>query len=264
MAAISVIVTGASRGIGAELARILAQYGANLVLTARSANDLTLVAGEIERHPGSVRTIDGDITDPALQTRLVQEAIASFGRLDALVNNASIIEPIAPAAEAELAEWERNWAVNVLAPVMLTREALPHLRGSAGRIVHVSSGAAEGGIPGWAAYSASKAALNRFNAVLAKEEPSITTVAYNPSVTDTAMQETIRRLGGSGMPSKAHQRFLDYYERGELRPPEAPALDIAVLALFAPADWSGKYVRFDAEDLIAFVKQHTDDHQIKA
>jgi NAD(P)-dependent dehydrogenase (short-subunit alcohol dehydrogenase family) len=165
--------------------------------------------------------------------------------LDSLVNNAGIIEPIAPIAEADMGAWAYNLAVNLLAPAQLTQLALPHLRAANGRVINVSSGAAVSAIGGWAAYCGAKAALNQFNAVLAVEEPSVTAVALRPGVVDTEMQAVIRRDGGKGMDAGMHGRFLNYHDSGELLPPEKPGRAIAWLALYAPPELSGKFISWD-------------------
>jgi NAD(P)-dependent dehydrogenase (short-subunit alcohol dehydrogenase family) len=172
-----------------------------------------------------------------------------------VVNNAGILVPIAPIADGDPKLWERNMAVNVLGPLMLTQAALPHLRQRSGRVINVSCGAAISVIPGWAAYSAATAALDHLTRVLAKEEPSITTVAFRPGVVDTAMQATIRSDGARGMPEEAHARFVRYHEEDGLLPPEVPGCALAVLALYAPHQWTGSFLAWNHEDLRSLVRQ---------
>jgi NAD(P)-dependent dehydrogenase (short-subunit alcohol dehydrogenase family) len=252
----AVIVTGASRGLGAATARLAAQLGAGVALVARSAGDLEQVAREIRDAGGQALPLEGDVTRMEDCERVVAGTVERFGGLDALVNNAGILEPIAPLAEMEAGAWEKNWAVNVLGPALMTRVALPHLRKRQGRILNVSSGAAVHAIPGWGAYCLAKAAINQFGRMLAAEEPEVTCLSFRPGVVDTAMQATIRREGARGMPGEVHERFVRYHQAGELLPPEAPGCGLAVLALYAPRAWSGEFLSWDEEQVQALVRRY--------
>jgi NAD(P)-dependent dehydrogenase (short-subunit alcohol dehydrogenase family) len=241
----TVIVTGASRGLGAAAARVLGEMGANVVLNARSVDQLQSVADEIRDHGGNALAVAGDVSRREDCQRLVAQAIEQFNSLDGVVNNAAVIEPVGPLAEVDPGEWEQHLAINLLGPLMLIQSALPHLREREGRVVNVSSGAATSAIAGWSAYCSSKAALNRITAVLAVEEPSITAIAVRPGIVDTAMQDAIRTLGATGMAAAEHQRFVTYKEEDQLQPPEVPGRALAVLALRAPHDWSGELLSWD-------------------
>jgi NAD(P)-dependent dehydrogenase (short-subunit alcohol dehydrogenase family) len=192
-----VIVTGASRGLGAAMAQSSAEMGADVVLTARSQDELDRQAELIRRKGREALVVVADLNEPQDCRSVVQQALQCFGALHALINNGGILEPMATIAQADPQAWLRNWQVNLLAPVLLTQEALPALRISGGRVVNVSSGAAEKVTPGWAAYSLAKAALNHLTRFLAQEEPGITALSVRPGVVDTAMQAAIRAKGGS-------------------------------------------------------------------
>jgi NAD(P)-dependent dehydrogenase (short-subunit alcohol dehydrogenase family) len=114
----SIIVTGASRGLGAAICQSAAKLGANVVMNARSIPDLKTVIQESEERDGMVLAVPGDVSLEADCRRIVDRAVSTFGRIDALVNNAAIVEPIAPISSTKPADWERNWAVNVLGPMM--------------------------------------------------------------------------------------------------------------------------------------------------
>jgi NAD(P)-dependent dehydrogenase (short-subunit alcohol dehydrogenase family) len=139
---------------------------------------------------------------------------------------------------------------------MLTQAALPHLRQQSGRVISVSSGAAIKVMPGWAAYCASKAALNHFARLLAEEEPTITSIAFRPGAVDTAMQATIRRDGAEGMPADLYAKFVRYHQEGELLPPEVPACALAVLALHARREWSGAFLPWNNEPVQSLVRRY--------
>ncbi len=243
----TIILTGASRGLGAAAAEILAKSGTNVVLNARSEDGLRAVATRVDASGERVLLAPGNVADAAVCRAVVQAAVERFGRLDALVNNAGILQPIAPVATADPEAWAANIAVNLLGPFALTHYALPYLRQSRGRLINVSSGAAESVTQGWSAYSAAKAALNHFTRVLAAEEPHIVAISLRPGVVDTAMQQAIREDGAQGMAPDSHQRFRQYHERGELLPPEAPGRALAALALAAAPEWSGEFMAWDDE-----------------
>lgn len=253
-----VIVTGASRGLGAAIARLLPQMGARVVLNARSGDELVAVAGRIRAEGASAEVVVGDVSAPEICEKLVQTALDRYGRIDALVNNAGILEPVARMADADEAAWTRTFAVNVIGPVLLTRAALPSLRSRKGRVINVSSGAAVRPKAAWAAYGASKAALNQVTAALALEEPDVTALAVAPGIIDTEMQALIRSEGKGHMTEADYARFVGHHERGELRPPEVPGRALAVLALYAPHEWSGAFISWDEDRVAALVRQHAE------
>lgn len=254
----TVIVTGASRGLGAATAQILGECGANVVLNARSVDDLQEVAGQIDPGGQQVLVAAGDVSREDDCRTLVRQTMARFGRLDALINNAGVLQPIAPIAAANPQQWAKNVSVNLVGPFILAHYALPHLRQSRGRIINVSSGAAVSVTAGWSAYCAAKAGLNHFTRVLAAEEPDVVALSFRPGVVDTAMQRTIREEGAGGMPSESHQKFRRYHEEGELLAPDVPGRALAAMALHAPADWSGDFVTWDEERVQALIEQDAD------
>ncbi len=243
----AIIVTGASRGLGAATARILASMGAQVVLAARSAEPLDALAETIRAGGGDAITLAGDITDAVVSKRLVNAALERFGRLDAIVNNAGVLKPLARLADADPDAWRRALDVNVIGPLLLTRTALPYLRETRGRVISVSSGAAVKPTTGWGAYCVSKAALNHFNTVLAHEEPDITAIALRPGKVDTMMQGLIRDAGARAMDNDRYAYFVEAHEQGELLPPEKPGRALALLALHADPAWSGEFMSWDDE-----------------
>ena len=251
----TVIVTGASRGLGAAAARAAGELGANVVLNARSEDDLRAVAEEIDSAGQRALVVPGDVSEAEACRLLVERTVERFGRLDAVINNAGVLEPIATLAESDPAAWRDNILINVLGPYYLTRFTIPHLRTNKGRVINVSSGAAVRATEGWSAYCTAKAALNHFNRVLAAEEGNLVAIAVRPGVVDTAMQERIRDEGREGMPADSHQKFVAYHEEGDLLPPEVPGRVLAVLALYAPAGWSGEFVSWDDEAVQTLVQE---------
>lgn len=248
-----VIVTGASRGLGAAGARACAALGAHVVLSARSEPDLEEVAAQITAEGGHAAVLAADVRIESDCRRLVGTTVEQFDRIDALVNNAGTLDPIQRVDHADPHAWYVNWQVNVLGPVMLSRAALPPLRRSAGRIVNVSSGAAVRPIVGWGAYSAAKAAMVQLTSVLAEEEPVVTSVALRPGSVDTEMQSLIRASGAGEMDEEEYLDYVRRHEQGLLLPPEWPGRAMATLALRAAHEWSGEFMRWDDERLADLV-----------
>lgn len=240
-----VIVTGSSRGIGASVARHLGQMGLSVTVVARNAERLIPVAADIDRLGGKALPLPADVADPDSCLQIIEKTIDRFGRLDALVNNAAVVEPLQKIASADIEKWRYSISVNLLGPFYLVRAAVPELRKQNGRIIHIGSGAAEIPIQAASAYCVSKAALNHFSRILAKEEPEITSVTVSPGVVDTDMQTYLRKEGPRVMPAEQYSYYDKIHAEGELTAPEVPAQSIAWLALYAPHTLSGQRVRFD-------------------
>jgi NAD(P)-dependent dehydrogenase (short-subunit alcohol dehydrogenase family) len=225
------IVTGAGRGIGRAAALTLAQAGAAVIVAARSAGEITSVADEIKHSGGQALAIPTDVSDVAQVDHLLILTMRAFGRIDILVNNAALIHPLGKVWETAPTAWSKLIAVNVIGPYLCSRAVLPHMldRGS-GRIINVSSGAAERDIEGASAYCASKAALERFSSTLAAEvaHTAIKVTTLRPGVADTAMQSEIRQTSRQHFPRVAQWHTL--HRKKQLRPPTEPAQAILWLA----------------------------------
>ena len=250
-----IIVTGASKGLGAAIASVATEYGAKVVLAARSESELVLRAEEMQQNGGIVHYVVGDISRYDDCQRIVEETIQTFGRIDALINNAGLIEPLAPISGADHTEWAYHIVVNLLGPLMMCQLVIPYLRQTKGRVVNITSHAAEISIPGASAYSSSKAALNRFSKTLALEEPEITTLLFIPGETDTPMQTAIREKGKGKTTDDFYQYFVSLHEQGKLLPPKKPALAAISLALKAPHELSGEVLQWDDERVQELAKQ---------
>lgn len=185
------VITGASRGLGLAVARALAERGWRLVVDARGREALGEAVSEI-RGPGEVRAIPGDVADERHRVRVIDGAARAWGRLDLLVNNASLL---GPSPQPALADYpvdvlEEVFRANVVGPLRLVQLALPLLRRSPeGRIVNVTSDAAVEGYEGWGGYGSSKAALEQLSNVLAAEEGAIRVYWIDPGDMNTQMQQ---------------------------------------------------------------------------
>ncbi|MGH6656531.1 MAG: SDR family NAD(P)-dependent oxidoreductase [Actinocrinis sp.] len=188
------VITGASRGLGRELARSLARGGWRLVLTARGAADLDATAAELAAFT-RVAAIAGSVVDDEHRADLA-DAAAELGGTALLVNNASTLtgydldgEPMPALADFPLTGLLETFEVNVLGPIALTQLVLPQLRQSGGVIINVSSDAAAEPYAGWGGYGASKAALDHASAILAEEEPALRVWSVDPGDMRTRMHQ---------------------------------------------------------------------------
>jgi len=183
----NVIITGASAGIGAAAARRFAAEGARVVLAARGRAGLDALAAEIAAAGGTALVVPTDVSDLHATQALVEQTVAELGGIDVLVNNAGANArgPIDRYGADELA---RVVAVNLVAPIVLTRLALPHLRRSqAGAVVNVASLAGRVPLVHEAVYSATKFGLRAFSFALADElaEAGIKVAVVSPGPVDT-------------------------------------------------------------------------------
>ena len=157
-----VAITGASKGIGAELARQLAAKGARLVLAARSEKELEEVAADCRKAGAPVVAIKADVCVERDCQAIVSGAVVAFGRLDTLVNNAGAAMWARFEDIDDMSILKRIMDVNYMGAVYCTKHALPHLRQSKGRIVGISSLAGRTGVPTRTGYSAAKHAMTGF------------------------------------------------------------------------------------------------------
>jgi NADP-dependent 3-hydroxy acid dehydrogenase YdfG len=181
----AVIITGASSGIGEATARLLAA-SSRLLLVARRRERLETLAGRLREQGAEVVVHAADLADPAQVTGVVEAALAAFGEVECLINNAGIFR-VAAAAAIDAAHLAEQWAINVQAPMLLTAAALPALRRSRGLVINVSSMVVENRFPGTAAYTACKAALEAWSGILREEEREhgVRVGLVAPGATDT-------------------------------------------------------------------------------
>ena len=179
------LITGASKGLGRALARGLAERGWSLVLDARSADALGVVAREL---PAAI-AVAGDVTDSWHRAALA-DAVHRLGPLDLLVNNASYLgpSPMPLLADYPLNELARVYEVDVIAPLALIQHVLPLLAENAA-VLNISSDAAVEPYDGWGGYGSAKAALDHLTAILAAEQPGHSIYAVDPGDMRTDMHQ---------------------------------------------------------------------------
>jgi 3-oxoacyl-[acyl-carrier protein] reductase len=223
------VVTGASKGIGAGIARGLAKAGATVAVNyasdeagAKATVDAIVSAG------GNAIAIQGDVSRSADVKRIFEDVQKAYGHIDVLVNNAGVyaFDPLENATESE---FYRQFGINVLAPILMTQEALKYFPPSGGSVINLSSIVSENPAPQAAIYAASKGAIDTLTGVLAKELGSrnirVNTVA--PGVTDT---EGVRTAGVIG--SEFEAAMVGMTPLGRVGTPE----DIAPLVVFLASD----------------------------
>lgn len=163
----TVVITGASSGIGASIAVAMAAAGARTVLVGRNRGRLERSRAEVEQVGDSPLVVQGDVTDDRTPQRIVEETLAAAGSIDVLVHAAGVFEPI-PFLESSLESFDRQWAVNVRAPYALTKAAVPHMKRD-GSILFISSIAGHVGFPNSGAYCATKGAVELMARALSME-----------------------------------------------------------------------------------------------
>lgn len=226
------LVTGASKGIGAAIAKHLAAAGAAVVVNyASSKSGADQVVAEIVAAGGKAIAIQGDVAKPADIKRLVAETVNAFGRIDILVNNAGVYE-FRPLADITAEHYHRMFDINVLGLLLATQEAVKHFPESGGSVINVGSVITDITPPASAVYTGSKGAVDAITGVLAKElgPRGIRVNALNPGFTVT---EGTQAAGIAG--SEAEANMVKNTPLGRAGRPE----DIAKAAVFLASDDSG-------------------------
>lgn len=193
-----VLITGASRGIGAATSREFAGLGASVVLTARSGDDIEAIAAEINAGGGQAAAITSDVSNYEEMETVVRICCEKFGGLDVLVNNAGVIEPISRLADSDPEQWARAVDINLKGVYNGLRAAIPEMisRGG-GTIVNLSSGAATSALEGWSHYCSTKAAVLMLTqcADMEYRDQGIRVVGLSPGTVATGMQVAIKASG---------------------------------------------------------------------
>jgi len=163
------VVTGASKGIGAGIAKRLAEAGAAVVVNYSSDREGALkVKAEIEGKGGRAHVVQGDVSKPADVTRLFAETKQAYGALDVLVNNAGVFQ-FAPLEQITTDEYRREFDINVLGTILTTQEALNHFNGNGGSVINIGSVVSERPVLHSTVYSATKGAVDTLSKALARE-----------------------------------------------------------------------------------------------
>ncbi|MCV3270196.1 SDR family oxidoreductase [Roseobacter sinensis] len=191
----TVLITGASRGIGAETARVFARAGANVALVARGQTEIADLAGEIGQQ---AIAIPCNVASNREVSAAVETTVDTFGGLDVLINNAGVIEPISHLSTSDVQAWGDVIDINLKGVYYGMRAAVPVMKAAGGgSVLTISSGAAHGPVEAWSHYCASKAAVNMLTRCLDNEEAShgIRAMGLSPGTVATQMQREIKASG---------------------------------------------------------------------
>jgi NAD(P)-dependent dehydrogenase (short-subunit alcohol dehydrogenase family) len=227
----TIIITGASSGIGAAAASLFAMEGANVVLGARRSAELESLAETINRRDGKAVCLAGDVRDEDYADALVDLAISAFGELNGAFNNAGIVGDMGPAADMTIDNWNNVMAVNLTAAFLAAKAQIPAIKKlGGGSIVFTSSfvGFSNGGMPGMGAYAASKAGLIGLVQSLASDH-----AAEGIRVNALLPGGTVTPAGGEGNPAA-----LEFIAKLHPIKRMASAEEIAQAALFLLSDRS--------------------------
>jgi 3-oxoacyl-[acyl-carrier protein] reductase len=226
------VVTGASKGIGAGIAKSLAAEGAAVVVNYASSKDAAeRVVADIKHKGGRAVAVQGDIAKASDVQRLFAETQKTFGRLDVLVNNAGIYE-FAPLGEITEDHFHRQFNTNVLGLILATQEAARHFGDEGGTVINIGSTVSQITPPATTVYTATKGAVDAVTHVLAKElgPKKIRVNSINPGMVETEGVHAAGVLGGEFQKQAEAQTPL-----GRIAQPE----DIAPIAVFLASSDSG-------------------------
>ncbi len=226
------VVTGASKGIGAAIAKRLASEGASVVVNYSSSKEgADRVVAEIVARDGKAVAVQGDVAKTADIERLFQETKKNFGRLDILVNNAGVFK-FAPLENLEEAEFHRQFNTNVLGTMLATREALKYFDDKGGSVINISSVVSINPVPASAIYSATKGAIDTLTVGLSRElaPRKIRVNAIAPGGVETEGTHTMGMIG-----SDFEKQIISQTPLNRMGQPD----DIASVALFLASDESG-------------------------
>ncbi|WP_035347814.1 glucose 1-dehydrogenase [Edaphobacter aggregans] len=226
------VVTGASKGIGADIAKGLAKEGASVVVNyASSKEGADKVVAEITKAGGKAVAVQGDVAKEADVNRIFAETKKTFGKLDVLVNNAGVYQ-FAPIEEVSTELYSRLFNTNVLGTLLATREALKLFGDNGGSVINIGSNATELNIPTSSVYTATKGAVDSITAVLSKElgPKKVRVNSINPGMVET---EGVHAAGFIG--TDFQKNFEAQTPLGRIGQPA----DITPLAVFLASNDSG-------------------------
>jgi NAD(P)-dependent dehydrogenase (short-subunit alcohol dehydrogenase family) len=237
------VITGGSRGIGKAVAQLFCQNGAELMLSARSTDELTKAKTELQKVGGNVEVCSADVSRRKDVNALIRKAVDIFGRIDVLVNAAGVYGAIGPVTGVDCEKWRKTFDTNLFGMFSVIQEALPiFMKHRSGKIINFSGGG-DGPLPHFTAYSTSKAAVVRFTETLAEEIKGygIAVNAIAPGAVNTQILEDALNAGEELVGRELYAKFRKQKEEGGVSP-----LKAAELCLFLASNdsngLSGKFL----------------------
>lgn len=241
----TVVLTGASRGIGAAAAEALVAEGAAVMLLARTSGAITEIATRLRRQGGRAEAMTCDVAEMSQVSAAIAHANDVFGRIDVLINNAGVIEPIGPISSIDPAAWDRTIDVNLKGVFHGMRAVLPLMRAQGGGIIiNIGSGAAHNPLEGWSHYCAAKAATHMLTrcAHLENRGQGVRVMSLSPGTVATDMQRAIRASGINPVSQMDFSRHA---------PASAPARALVWLCTEDAAAYAGQEVSLRDPDIRA-------------
>jgi NAD(P)-dependent dehydrogenase (short-subunit alcohol dehydrogenase family) len=235
------LITGASQGLGLEIARTYLQSGAaGIFICARESVALQSALTELRAQAAPDQQVLGcvaDVSQPEDVSRLVERAVAGLGELTILVSNAGVYGPKGGLDQTDWLEWKRAVEINLFGSVLPARELIAHFsRCNYGKIVQLSGGGATGPLPGLSAYAASKAAVVRFAETLADElrEHRVDVNAIAPGPLNTRMLDEVLQAGAERVGAAFYEKALEQQRSGGI--PLRQGAKLAVFLASAASD----------------------------
>ena len=220
LSGLNTIITGASQGLGLEIARHFVREGASVAFCARDTAKLDAAARELNTlaQPGQkIVPLRCDVSDPAAVDGFAAAALKSLGSVQVLVNNAGIYGPMGPTETVNLGEWKHAIEINLFGVLLPCRALIPHFKSQGrGKIINLSGGGATAPMPNISAYAASKAAVVRLTETLAEElrAHKVDVNAVAPGALNTRFLDELLQAGPQAVGEAFYQRALKQKESG--------------------------------------------------
>ena len=248
MTAHTYVVTGASRGLGKSISTQLAKTGVKVVLLARDSENLNATEELVKGDSPESFAVACNLANVSDIQAAIEIICSGCERIDGIIHNAGVINPVIPASMAESEEWNQNLQVNLLSVQQLTKGLIPLMGGDKqSRITTISSGASLRPVQSWSAYCVAKAGLDMWTRCIASEleAKNISAIAIAPGIVDTGMQEDIRASDPENFPD--HSNFVSYHSDGMLVDAEMVASKLMPLITNHEMSQTGE--RFDVREL---------------
>lgn len=234
------IITGASKGLGESLMKTMKDKNWNIVAHGLSQNDSPNC-----KNTDNVKWVFGDLSNETTIKNIYSCCMDNFKRLDCLVLNAAMVEPMTEIENMDMMMLKKHFDVNFFSCMMLTKMCMKMLKDSKGKIICVTAEEGWEAKHACSAYCCSKAALNMMMCCLAKECPDLTCMSFDPSMMDTDLHDTMMEQGKEKMKGDFNKM-----DKGKVRDPSVPSQSLMYLMTSAPKEWNGRSLKWNDEKLM--------------